>query len=204
MQNVFIFLLRALMCVFDQVDLFSSDVGLSVHGKCFRSIRWNEWAQCSPRLSFYWFDLVPLNNKVKFHSPICSAPLYRWHWIVFFSRWIINPIRSPCFGEMISGHKHCDYWFSVLTASSAKWQEEQWTAQDILCVKSGVCISNENRYPGAEMYTSRQWYRSNEDLFDYKKNTIQYMTQAVLIHIAYSTYQFVNIQLIIWYMSNRP
>lgn len=123
------------------IVLFSSD--LLVHAKCFRSIRCNEWAQCSPTLSVWAaIDLISLNNKVKFHSPICSTTLYHWHQIVLFSGWIINPFHGPCFSEMFSGH--CGYWFSNLTASSAKWQEEHWT------VKSGVRISND-----AAMNTSR-------------------------------------------------
>lgn len=140
------------------IVLFSSDV--LVHGKCFWSVRCNEWAQCSLTVPVWAsIDLISSNNKVKFHSPICSAPLYHWHWIALFSGWIINLFYGPCFSKMFSGHKHRDYWLSLLVASSGKRQEEHWTVQHILCVKSGVCVSNKNRNPDAQMNTSRDGYR---------------------------------------------
>lgn len=124
------FLHCELMCISGTYFCFPQSY--ETNEKSFRSIRCNEWTQL---FSPIWvpIDLIPLNDKVKIHSPICHASLYLRYWSVLFSQRIINPFQGWRFSEIISGRKH---WLLILHFNDihASMAGGTMDYQDILCV----------------------------------------------------------------------
>lgn len=93
-------LLCRLMCMSEKLFCF---VQMNkAKEKSFRSIRRNEWTQCSPHLRRHWsYRTTWRNFTLPFVTHHCTADID-----LFLSTWTtINPLRRLCFSEIPSGHK---------------------------------------------------------------------------------------------------